>query len=328
MEDSIMKTPVKLIFSLFVLSLLPLPVFTDEAGDGTGFTAADVPFVMKYCPGGHFPTKDSSGGYNTWGFSQENTVSGHQYVDPFWIGETEVTYELWKVVYEWAVNNGYTIKTYHIKPGGKMGSNESSGKMTDQHPVTWISWRDALVWCNALSEMTGYEPYYKMDGETVRNSHHTDYTKWFNLWRFSVSDNDSPGFRLPRRFEWEYAARYRDGNSWTPLNCASGATGDVTDLRATKAVAVFDTEYTAPVKSKNPNALGCYDMSGNVWEFVFDFSQRLGPDYYLKMGGSWQDDAEDVATGTVKHMYPKKDMGPIGTDIKWVLGFRLARNAQ
>jgi formylglycine-generating enzyme required for sulfatase activity len=65
------------------------------------------------------------------------------------IAQTEVTYELWSAVYTWAIANGYNI----ANPGRQGGDNSGTDPVgTNQHPVTTISWRDAMVWCNALTE--------------------------------------------------------------------------------------------------------------------------------------------------------------------------------
>lgn len=60
------------------------------------------------------------------------------------MAQTEVTYELWNAVHTWAFANGYTFAN-----AGRKGSN---GSGSDQQPVTTVSWREAMVWCNALTE--------------------------------------------------------------------------------------------------------------------------------------------------------------------------------
>ena len=67
-------------------------------------------------------------------------------LSPYLMGKTEVPYKLWKEVYDWAVKdeNGYKFAN-----AGQKGSN---GSGSEDEPVTMISWRDCIVWCNAYSQ--------------------------------------------------------------------------------------------------------------------------------------------------------------------------------
>lgn len=76
-------------------------------------------------------------------------------------------------------------------------------------------------------------------------------------------------------------------NEYYPGNFACGALAPWTDAAATDLVAVYHTTGTAEVKSKKPNALGIYDLSGNVSEWCFDcFPGSVGSSR-LVHGGSW-----------------------------------------
>ena len=67
-------------------------------------------------------------------------------LSPYKLGKTEVTYKLWKDVYDWAVKpeNGYVFANEGQKGSGGTGNDE-------EQPVTEISWRDCIVWCNAYT---------------------------------------------------------------------------------------------------------------------------------------------------------------------------------
>lgn len=213
---------------------------------------------------------------------------------PYYVAQTEVTYQQWSIVYNWAVSNGYTFANAGSRGGYYNTGTQLTGVFTSGHdtdPVTTISWRDAIVWCNALTEYynslngTSLSCVYKLVGTPIRNANNTTCDT-------VVPDTSSKGFRLPLSMEWELAARYKDGTSWTSGSYASGAIANYTNAAANSAVAWYSLNSnlsaaniysTQPVSGKIANALNLRDMSGNVWEWCFDIS---GSDRLLR-GGSW-----------------------------------------
>lgn len=198
--------------------------------------------------------------------------------DAFWIGETEVTYELWKEVYTWATAEARGEGRYYFRNPGNAGSHYP-GESTE--PVTSLSWRDALVWCNALTEYyneeegTSWGCVYTSGGEILRDSRDENADAFDNV----TASSTAKGFRLPASKEWELAARYINGTDWLPYNHASGdLSGACYPPETVTTTRIGDYAWyaensggtTQPVAGKDKNGLGLYDMSGNVWELCID----------------------------------------------------------
>ena len=76
-------------------------------------------------------------------------------VAAFQIGKFEVTNSEWKVVADWAVPKGYDL--------GWVG-----GGASNQKPVAFVTWFEAVKWCNAKSEKEGLTPVYHLNGAPYR----------------------------------------------------------------------------------------------------------------------------------------------------------------
>jgi formylglycine-generating enzyme required for sulfatase activity len=213
----------------------------------------------------------------------------------YWIATTQTTYEQWYEVRKWAEANGYVFQNK-----GREGSNGNTGKAPTEskkhEPVTTISWRDAIVWTNALSEIMGFEPVYRTkEGNIIKDSR--DSNKRVVDAAVQTSNN---GYRLPTTYEWEMAARWRNesgdgsimagGRYWTPGQFASGAIKKAKNNEETKRVAWYSSNFrnkTHPAGEKTPNDLGLYDMSGNVWEWIYDWHPLFVGSFRIVRGGSY-----------------------------------------
>ena len=126
-------------------------------------------------------------------------------------------------------------------------------------PVSQVNWVQAVSFCNRMSDAAGLTPAYRLfdgRGEEVRGHAAADSVNRIE-WRL-----DTTGFRLPTEAEFEYAVR---------------AGGDQTYFWGAQEEAAEDHAWftqTAsgpqPVKKKQPNAFGLYDLVGNVWEWCWD----------------------------------------------------------
>ena len=277
--------------------------------------------LLVSVPGGTFTQTDGTNSFS-------HTISA------FKIGKYEVTYDLWYTVHLWAISNGYTFANAGMEgSNGPIGDAPTAAKY---EPVTTVSWRDVIVWCNAYSEKSGLAACYTYSAAIIRDSRDTNATACDN----AVCTWSNNGYRLPSEGEWQYAASYKDGSSWTPYNYASGATANYSYAIATGNVAWYsdnswvNTHYiTHNAGGKNANALGIYDMSGNVFEWCWDWyaaypgtstnyrGAASGSGRVIR-GGSYDSDAYYLQVGN-RYNYYGSDYYPYGA--YGYYGFRFTR---
>jgi len=231
---------------------------------------------MVQIPGGSFFMGSDSGNSNE---RPVHTVT----LSSFYMGKYEVTQEQWVAVM------GSNPSAYKGSP--------ASGENQWKRPVEQVSWYDALVFCNKLSMKEGLTPAYSISGSTDPTVWGTVPRDWDSTWNAVTIVAGSTGYRLPTEAQWEYAAR---GGYGSPGNYTYSGSNTVDDV----AWYIDNSGYkTHEVGKKAPNGLGLYDMSGNVWEWCWDWygdyssSAQTNPTgaatgtYRVARGGGWYSDA-------------------------------------
>ncbi|MBR2486302.1 MAG: SUMF1/EgtB/PvdO family nonheme iron enzyme, partial [Paludibacteraceae bacterium] len=235
----------------------PVVPAVPQGGAVETITVNGVSFNMIKVQGGTF-TMGATSEQGSYEYKTEKPT--HQVtLSDYYIGETEVTQELWKAV---------------------MGSNPSHFSGTNL-PVERVSWDDCQTFIKKLNQLTG------------------------------------KNFRLPTEAEWEYAAR--GGQKSRGYKYAgSNALSDVAWYEDNSS------SKTHPVKQKQANELGIYDMSGNVqewcqdWDGSYSSSAQVNPtgpssgSYRVYRGGNWYFSASGCRVASRGSSYPSGRSHSIG----------------
>ncbi|MDF0664694.1 MAG: SUMF1/EgtB/PvdO family nonheme iron enzyme [Nitrospira sp.] len=198
-------------------------------------------------------------------------------------------------------------------PGGTVEQGDTHGRgRNDEQPVHKVTVKPFAM---GKSEVT-FDEYKRFALTAKRPVPHDEYwgrgrrpvisVSWLDAKDYAdwLSKQTGKRYRLPTESEWEYAARSiakKEDHIWA-------GTSEETQL---PDYAVYNAAKTEPVGTKKPNALGLYDMSGNVWEWVEDCwhnsyknaptdgSARLGTNggdcgRRVIRGGSWGNEPESL----------------------------------
>lgn len=174
------------------------------------------------------------------------------------------------------ITNEMFIRIMHYNPNINASDSDFYNDNSKEYynddpnaPVSFITEKEAIIFCNELSKMYNYIPFYDLENN-----------------QFILNSN---GFRLPYDKEWTYAAMEANPNYSWKYSCADNP----------KEAGIFYFTKPKTVKSMQPNKINIYDMSGNVSELVHVlYYGEYSIDEVCNMGGSF-----DIETETI---YEKK----------------------
>ena len=255
----------------------------------------------------------SIAGTESWTPSSSVFVSGRKLeIASFYMSDHEVT----RGEYKTLMGKDPSYASAYDKDGNKLTGDDA----VKNNPVNNISWYDALVYCNTRSIKENLTPCYSISGSTNPTDWGSVPTNNNSTWNAATCDFTADGYRLPTEAEWEWAAR--GGENYTY------AGSDDIDEVAWYTSNTNDTG-TRDVKTKKKNAYGLYDMSGNVWEWCWDWYGSISGDtastgpasgsHRCQRGGSW---SYYAYYARVAYRYGSD---PLNRSDSY--GFRLVRNA-
>ena len=195
-------------------------------------------------------------GTESWTPSSHVFVSGRKLIIPdLIVSDHEVTRGEFKEV----MRTDPSTASAYDKDG-----NMLTGDAVLNNPVNNVNWYAAIAYCNKLSLKENLTPCYSVSG--VINWEKLAYssipTSSNSTWNAATCNFEADGYRLPTEAEWEWLAR--GGENYT--YAGSNIVGDVAWYTSN----TNDTG-TREVKTKAPNGYGLYDMSGNVFEWCWDW---------------------------------------------------------
>ena len=193
-------------------------------------------------------------GTESWTPSSKVFVSGRKLtIANLLVSDHEVTRGEYKAV----MGSDLSTADAYDKNGNKL-----TGEDVLNNPVNEVSWYDALVYCNKRSMQENLTPCYTINSSTNPDDWGKVPTSRNIRWDAATCDFNANGYRLPTEAEWKWLAR--GGENYIYAGSDNG------DDVAWYTENTNDTG-TREVKTKAPNGYGLYDMSGNVYEWCWDW---------------------------------------------------------
>ena len=208
------------------------------------------------------------------------------------------------------------------------GPPSSSGT---SDPVQNVNWYHTIAFCNKLSLAESLTPVYSVTGVNFATLVYSGIpTTNDGTWNLASANWANNGYRLPTEMEWEWAAMGATAGTTGYLKAFAGSTGN----NVVGDYAWYfsnSSSKTHPAGTKLPNELGLYDMSGNVWEWNWDWWADTYPtgaisDYRgavpgtdrVLHGGCWTNDAANCTVADRINYIPYGQANG-------VIGFRVVR---
>ncbi|WP_287046429.1 formylglycine-generating enzyme family protein [Treponema sp.] len=200
--------------------------------------------------------------------------------------------------------------------------NKLTGDAVLNNPVNYVNWYAAIAYCNKLSLKENLTPCYSVSGITdwENLAYSSIPTSSNSTWNALTYDKEADGYRLPTEAEWEWLARGGENYTYAGSNTVDDVAWYTTNTKDTGS---------REVKTKQANGYGLYDMSGNVYEWCYDWYDTVSSStadtgassgsYRVRRGGSWYNGGSDCQVSYRRYYYPYSRYS--------FYGFRVVRSA-